>query len=128
MDGQSGGGVFPVSSPVPSFTVKPGQDLTITLDMTVPPAQSVTDLSVSLIGAASDSGGPDIQAPSNDTVQPLSPGAHVFTLSPGTHVFALSWPGAASELRPGTEWTLFMSAGILGWRDGGPIANVTVAS
>jgi hypothetical protein len=117
MDGQSGGGVFPVSSPVPSFTVKPGQDLTITLDMTVPPAQSVTTMRVSLIGAASAAGN-----------QALSSRTYVFPPSPGTNVFVLSWPGSASALTPGTEWTLFMSAGTSASGYGGPIATVTVGS
>jgi hypothetical protein len=130
MDGQSAAAVFPDSPSVPSFTVKPGQGLTITLDVTVPPAKSsATDLSVNLIGGASDAGGPDIQAPSNDTVQPLSLGAHVFALSPGTtQVLVLRWPGSASELKPGTLWTLFMSAGTPDGGDGAPIATITVAS
>jgi hypothetical protein len=118
MDGQSVAAVFPGSSSVPSFTVKPGQDLTITLDVAAPPAKSgITDLSVSLIGA-----------PSNNTVQPLPLGGHVFALSPGTHPLVLRWPGSASELKPGTLWTLFMSAGTPGGGDGAPIATVTVAS
>jgi hypothetical protein len=131
MDGQSGGGVFPDTSPVPSFMVKPGQDLAITLDVTVPPAKSVTTMRVSLIGAASDSQAPsnDTQVPSNDTVQPqpLFSGTYVFPSSPGTHVFVLSWPGSASELTPGTMWTLFMSAGTADSGYGGSIATVTVA-
>jgi hypothetical protein len=123
VDGQSGSSVFPDSPSVPSFTVKPGQDLTVTLDVTVPPVKGVTDLSVGLIGAPSAAGGPGgpgIQAPSNDIVQPQP-------LSPGTHEFVLSWPGSASELTPGTVWTLFMSAGTPDSGYGGPIATVTVA-
>jgi hypothetical protein len=119
MNGQSAAAGFPDSSPVHSFMVKPGQDLTITLDVTIPSAQSVTDVSVSLIGATSDTGGPDIQPSANDTVQPLTP---------GTHVFVLSWPGSASELKPGTQWPLYMSVAGPGWRESDPIANVTVAS
>lgn len=119
MDGQSGSAVFPDSSSVPSFTVKPGQGLTIRLDVTVPPGQSVTEMSVSLIGAPSDGGAPGIQAPYNDWAQEWDP---------GTHVFILTWPVSASKLAPGTLWTLFTSTGTPGQGIGGPIARITVAS
>jgi hypothetical protein len=118
MDGQHGGDVFPDASSMPAFTVKPGQDLTVSLDVTVPATQSITDLSVSLLGLTQDAGRSDIQSPYNDSVQ---------SQAPGTHVFLLSWPGSASELRPGTQWMLFMSAGAPNGRVSSPIAQITVA-
>jgi hypothetical protein len=116
IDGQNGSNVFPDALSAPSFLVQPGQDLTVALDVTIPSGQSLTGMSVSLIGA-SGTGTPGVTPPDNAfSVQPLSP---------GTHVFVLSWPGSAGELRPGTHWSLFMSAGADG---GAAIARINVAS
>jgi hypothetical protein len=116
LDGQTGGDVFPNSSAVPTFTVKPGQDLTASLD--VQAALSAPGISVSLIGPSSGNGSPDIRTPYNDSVQ---------AQSPGTYVYQLSWPGSASELQPGTQWTLVMSATSPNQVDTSPIAIITVA-
>jgi hypothetical protein len=121
MDGQRGGDVFPQSSSVPSFTVEPGQDLTVSLGLgPVPSAVSVSGISWSLVGtnSNSDAGAPEMQTPYNDSVQ---------AQSPGTYVTRLSWPGSASELQPGTQWTLVMTAGGPGQLGTSPIANITVA-
>ena len=115
IDGQVGSDTFPGGLPEPSFSVQPGQDLTATLVVTVPSGLSVTDMSVSLIGAPG-TGTPGVTPRYNDSVQ---------SLSPGTHVFELSWPGSAGELRPGTQWLLFMSAGADG---AATIARINVAS
>jgi hypothetical protein len=117
VDGQHGGDVFPVALTVPTFTVKPGQDLQVSLALKVPPAMSLTGMSVRLIGADEAIGTAAIKTSYNESVQ---------AQAPGTRVFLLTWPGSASELRPGTQWTLFMDAGFPDW--GNPIASITVGS
>jgi len=119
VDGQDGGGLFPDVISPPAFTVKPGQDLTISLDLTVPSSQTITDLSVALSGAAGNTTATEIQTPYNDSVQ---------TQAPGTHVYRVSWPGSASEMRPGTEWTVSLSTSTPDLSYVGPIASVTVSS
>ena len=119
VDGQHAGGVFPDVSSLPSFTVKPGQDLTISLDLTVPSAQTIGDLSAGLAGTAGSTPATEIQAPYNDSVQ---------TQAPGTQVFLISWPGSAGELRPGTRWTVSLSTSTADFSYVAPIASVTVAS
>jgi len=119
VDGQHGGGVFPDVSSLPTFTVKPGQDLTISLDLSVPAAQTITDLSAGLSGTAGSTSATEIQTPYNDSVQ---------TQAPGTQVFRISWPGSASEMRPGTQWTVSLSTSTPDLSYVAPIASVTVAS
>ena len=120
IDGQQGGALFPAQpSSVPTFTVQPGQDLAASLDVTMPPGLSVTGLSVRLVGTVGGTGTADIQTPYNDSVQ---------AQAPGTQVFMLTWPGSASELRPGTQWTLYMTPGPGRDAAGAPIAHVNVAS
>jgi hypothetical protein len=125
IDGQQGGAVFPTPlSSVPTFTVRPGQDLTVSLDVTLGPGQSASGMSADLVGASPGTGSPDVKTPYNDSVQ---------LQSPGTHVFLLTWPKSASELRPGTQWTLYLSTGP-GWAGAGaagfeaPIAQITISS
>jgi hypothetical protein len=119
VDGQQGGGVFPDVSSLPSFTVKPGQDLTISLDLTVPSTQTISDLSAGLTGTAGSSSATEVQTPYNDSVQ---------TQAPGTQVFRISWPGSASEMRPGTQWTVSLSTSTPDLSYVAPIASITVAS
>ena len=121
IDGQRGGAVFPTPlTSLPVFTVAPGQDLTVSLGVTLPPGQNVSGLSADLVGSSPGAASPALQTPYNDSVQ---------VQAPGTHVFLLTWPKLASELRPGTQWTLYLSTGP-GW--GGadleaPIAQITVS-
>jgi len=119
VDGQDGGGVFPDEMSPPAFTVKPGEDLTISLDLTVPSPQTITGLSVRLSGAAGNISATEIQTPYNDSVQ---------TQAPGTDVFRITWPGSASEMRAGTQWTLSLSTSTSDMSYVSPIASVTVAS
>jgi hypothetical protein len=78
---------------------------------------SLTGMSVRLIGADAAIGAAAIKAPYNESVQ---------VQAPGPRVFLLTWPGSARELRPGTQWTLFMNAGFPDWEN--PIASITVSS
>jgi hypothetical protein len=103
---------------VPAFTVKPGQDLTVALDVTVPSGQPLTSVSVSLIGATQGARAPDFRTSYNDSVQ---------AQAPGTRSFLLTWPVSAGELPPGTQWTLSMTVGTPDGHDADPIARITVA-
>jgi hypothetical protein len=116
VDGKSIAGKFP-SSPTPAFTVKPGQDLTIAVDLTFPPAQDATPLSVSLFGDNGKTGTPETGVPYNEIIR--NPSA-------GTNVFILRWHAGA--LRPGTQWTLSLYGVAIPGSDSDPIANITVAS
>lgn len=117
MDGQHGGGVFPDAAP--ALTVKPGQDLVVSLDVTVPSGRAIIDMRVSLVGPTQGSAGTaEIRPSYNDSVQ---------SQAPGTRVFLLSWPGSASELQPGTQWMVVLTTGAPGASVGGVIARITVA-
>jgi hypothetical protein len=120
MDGQSASGVFVDEQPAPAFMVAPGQDLTATLSVTVPASLNITDLSVSLEPFGQTGQDPQVQDVYDNPAQPLSPGMYTFTLN---------WAGSASELQPGTTWSLFMSTSAPdGTAEGEPIATVSVGS
>jgi hypothetical protein len=121
VDGQTDGGVFQDGSPAPApaFTVAPGQDLTISLDVTVPPGQDVTDSSVILWDASGDAMKPLVQTADSGSVQ---------SMTPGTTEFQLSWPGSADQLQPGTQWSLDMYLGANGQDGGGTVAQIIVGS
>ncbi len=83
--------VFPENGPPPGFTVTPGQDLRIDVDVTVPAHHEVTALWLGI--SAGVIGTPD-------NLQPIL--AHISTpLGPGSHVFQLRWT-MPSGLRSGT--------------------------
>jgi hypothetical protein len=121
VDGQGGNGVFQDGSPAPapSFTVAAGQDLTISLDVTVPPGQDVTDSSVVLWDASGDAMKPLVQTLDKGSMQ---------SMTPGTQEFQLSWPGSAAQMQPGTQWSLDMYLGTNGQDGGGTVAQIIVVS
>lgn len=90
LNGQSG--MFPANGGPSSFTVTPGEDLRINVDVTIPANQSVTALWLGISGGT-------IGAPS--VLHPIL--AHIRKpLGPGTHSFRLRWTVPAG-LRPGTQ-------------------------
>lgn len=93
--------VFPKNGPPPSFTVTPGEDLRINVDVTVPAHHRVTALWLGISGGV-------IGTPSE--LHPIL--AHTRKpLGPGSHRFRLRWTVPAG-LRPGTlryvaaEWDI----------------------
>jgi hypothetical protein len=93
--------VFPKNGPPPSFTVTPGEDLRINVDVTVPAHHRVTALWLGISGGV-------IGTPSD--LHPIL--AHTRKpLGPGSHRFRLRWTVPAG-LRPGTlrymaaEWDI----------------------
>jgi hypothetical protein len=93
--------VFPNNGPPPSFTVTPGEDLRINVDVTVPAYHRVTALWLGISGGV-------IGTPSD--LHPIL--AHTRKpLGPGSHGFRLRWTVPAG-LRPGTlryvaaEWDI----------------------
>jgi hypothetical protein len=116
VDGQSHFGLSQRGLPTHwSYTVPPGQDLTITLRVEVPATLSITDLSVSL-GDGSQARGMTLY---DDAAQPLTP---------GEHTFMGLWAGSASELQPGTTWSIYMSTNVPIPGRGAPIATISVRS
>lgn len=123
MDGQTGGGTFSgiypeTRPPMPSYTVRPGQHVGITLGVTIPGTLKLTNLTVTFAEVAPDVGQPLDQTLYHDATQPLAPGPYTFTAD---------WPGSASGLQPGTKWLIYMSVDTPGMSDGSPIATVAVA-
>jgi hypothetical protein len=116
VDGQSHLGLRQQGLPTRfSYTVPPGQDLTITLRVKVPATLSITDLSVSL-GDGNQARGMTLY---DDAAQPLTP---------GEHTFMGIWAGSASELQPGTTWSIYMSTNVPVPDKGAPIATISVSS
>lgn len=116
VDGQSHLGLSQRGLPVRfSYTIPPGQDLTITLGVKVPATLSITDLSVTL--------GDGNQARRltlyDNAAQPLTPGEQTFT---GV------WAGSASELQPGTTWPIYLSTNVPIPYKSAPIATISVRS
>jgi len=123
MDGQAGSGTFSGSypegqPPLPSYTVRPGQPVSITLGVTIPDALRLASLTVTFAEVGPDVGQPIDQALYHDATQPLAP---------GPYTFMVDWPGSGSGLQPATKWLVYMSAGSPGMSNGSPIATVTVA-
>jgi hypothetical protein len=114
MDGQTRSGIFQRGlSANLSYKAPPGQDLAITLGVKIPAGLSITDLSVSL-GDGSPARAATVY---DDAAQPLTP---------GEHTFSVIWAGSASELQPGTTWSIHLATNAPGQYKDAPIATVSV--
>jgi hypothetical protein len=109
--------VFPENGPPPSFTVTPGEDLRINVDVTVPAHHRVTALWLGISGGV-------IGTPSD--LHPIL--VHTRKpLGPGSHRFRLRWTVPAG-LRPGTLRYVAGAWDIRQGHTGGFIAGLTVHS
>jgi hypothetical protein len=110
--------VFPKNGPPPGFTVTPGEDLRIDVDVTVPAHHEVTALWLGISGVV---------------LGPLPSGLHPILahtrkpLGPGSHRFRLRWTVPAG-LQPGTLRYVAGAWDIRQVHTGGFIAGLTVHS
>jgi hypothetical protein len=124
IDGQAGGGMWGRAGiggqpPITSYRVPAGQELDVTLGVTVPASLKPTGLTMGLAEAGPAQWLPDEQTVYDLPSQPL--------LS-GSHTYVVNWLGSAGELRPGTTWLLFLSVTTSAGEAESPIATLTVAS
>jgi hypothetical protein len=125
MYGSASGGtvsaVYPERrSPLPAYTVKPGQRAGIILSVAIPRTLKLTGLTLTFTQVV-----PDIVLPMD---QSLYRADTQVPLAPGPHNFVVGWPGSGSALQPGTQWLIYLSADSPDVSDGSPIATVTVTS
>jgi hypothetical protein len=110
--------VFPENGPPPSFTVTPGEDLRINVDVTVPAHHEVTAMWLGISGV--------VLGPLPSGLEPIL--AHTRNpLGPGSHRFRLRWTVPAG-LQPGTLRYVTGAWDIQQGHTGGFIARLTVHS
>jgi hypothetical protein len=125
MDGQTASTTVPQGGPpgdpgmpVLTYMVSPGEDLTATITLTIPPSADVTSLTFSLYKYSGPDSEHELLLPVyQDPARPLAP---------GQHSFRLRWAGSASLLQAGGQFWLCMTTD--GWgRDQWDIASINVS-
>ena len=96
--------VFPKNGPPPNFTVTPGEDLRINVDVTVPAHHRVTALWLGISGGVIGTPS-DLHPILAHTPKPLGPGSHRFrlrwTVPAGLRPGALHYVAAEWDIRQG---------------------------
>lgn len=109
--------VFPENGPPPRFTVTPGENLRINVDVTVPAHHKVTALWLGISGV--------VMGPPSE-LHPILAHTHK-PLGPGSHRFRLQW-AVPAELRLGTLRYVSAAWDIPQGRMGQFLARLTVHS
>jgi hypothetical protein len=107
--------------PLPRYVISPGEELSVTVDVTVPEGTTVTVLWLGITDGWLSAGG---EEPVN--MSPVLAGSRDTTLSAGAHRFSFRW-AVPTELGPGASRQLTVQWGWLGLRSPGTGQRIIAA-